>query len=87
MREWWRVGFAVAFVAAVPLSAGFAAYRNWSLAPQRWRVEMVSGGKVVRSWLAESPSHDVAGGVWSFRDAESGRLVKVSGPVILTGAD
>lgn len=53
-----------------------------------FKVEMYSGGKLVRSWISTGKvSAESGSDGYYFKDKATGKLVEVSGDVVITNAD
>jgi hypothetical protein len=53
-----------------------------------FRVEMYSGGQLVRSWTSTGKvSSEEGSDGYYFKDKATGKLVEVSGDVVITNAD
>jgi hypothetical protein len=54
----------------------------------KFSVEMYSGGKLVRSWISSGKVKSEEGSDgYFFIDSQTGKLVEVSGDVVITNAD
>lgn len=53
-----------------------------------FKVEMYSGGKLVRSWVSTGKVHTENGSDgYYFKDKSTGKLVEVAGDVVITNAN
>ena len=79
--------FLVAFVVAlILLNSCSDAHRGKTLSwGDEFRVEMVSGGRIVRTWTSTGKvASETNSDGYYFKDKETGKYIEVSGEVIIT---
>lgn len=89
------ISISAAFLVPIIISGAFLAFLvfPWTDASRarltgygdEYKVEMYSGGKMVRSWTASGKVHSEGGSDgYFFNDKATGKLIEVAGDVVIT---
>ncbi len=75
-------------IALLPIGCKDATQAQFRSLGKRHRVEMYSGGQKVREWTSTGNiSNEVHSDGWYFEDEATGKLVEVTGQLVITVLD